>query len=432
MLFFCMLILTASLCFNSLKIISFAEEITSGEDEMTSSEEETTFSEEETIPQEEESTLVTEESTTEEVKGISVLLGDVNGTSKIEARDAREILRVSVGLIAIEAEKAPVADINCDGVINSNDARLALRMSVLLEETISHKYFITVENEATCKKEGNVSFYCTDCSVSGKVKIPVEPHAFTTLINISPSCTKDGYVNKVCTVCARISTSTPSKLGHNWKKTSATVATTCTRCSQQNTGWEKYAGKYYYFYEQNGKSVLAVNRIVDGFYVDIGGERVDDEVIKLAVDFVQAHSSSEDTNEKRLEDCYNYLYKQFDYKTMYGIPAVKDMAECAKHMFTNHNGNCYRYASTFAYIARVLGYDSRVILGKVRGVYGDMVNHSYTEVFVDGKWLICDASQNTAYGQYDWYLCTQENYPKINSRESTATLTVKNGEATWS
>ncbi len=431
--FLVVLILTASLCFDAAETVAFADEIVSLEEESASVEEKNTNGTEEgsTAQTAQEPAEEQTKESSEGTDGIMVLLGDVNGNEKLDADDAREILRACVGLILIEAENLPVADIDSDGVITASDARLALRTAVSLEEIISHKYLITVENEATCKAEGIVSYYCTDCSVTGQVHISEKPHTYVTLINISPTCTKNGYINKVCTGCSRLSVSTPEKLGHNWKKNSAKVATTCSRCSLQKTGWEKYKGKYYYFYEQNGKSVLAVNQIVDGVYVDIDGVRVDDEVIKLAVEFVQTHSSAEDTNEKRLEDCYNYLYKRFDYKTMYGVPTVNDMSECARHMFINHNGNCYRFASTFAYIARVLGYDSRVVLGKVRGVYGDMVNHSYTEVFSDGEWLICDASQNTAYEEYDWYLCKQENYPKKYSRELTLTLSVKNGKAVW-
>lgn len=409
------------------------EEITSESEESVTDETTEDITEESTEETTEEATEATTEENETPFLPKETLLGDADMNASVTAEDARIILRFSVGIDSVTAENVPACDVNSDGRVSAEDARLALRTSVGLEEKIKHRYLITEIVPSDCKTKGSVAYSCEDCHAEGKTELPLAEHDIYTLMNIKATCTLDGYIHKFCTVCRKVSITRPEKLGHNWEKTEAKTASTCTRCSAQKTGWEKFEGKSYYFYEENKKSVLAVNRIVeDKYYVDITGVKVNDKVIDLAIKYVNEHSSPKDTNEKRLKDCYEYLYKNYKYKTMFGTPAVSDMEGCAEHMFTYHNGNCYRYSATFAYIARVLGFDSRVVIGKVRGVYGDMVPHSFTEVFVDGKWLICDASQNTAYGSFNWYLCTAENYPKRFERRTVATLNAKDGKVYWS
>ena len=63
------------------------------------------------------------------------LLGDVNGSGKVRAEDARLALRASVGLEQFQNGSAAftAADVNRDGRIGSDDARTILRASVGLE-----------------------------------------------------------------------------------------------------------------------------------------------------------------------------------------------------------------------------------------------------------------------------------------------------------
>lgn len=65
--------------------------------------------------------------------GLSVLLGDVNASGKVDAEDARAILRFAVSLDAPGERQAIAADMDLDGKITAQDARLALRTSVGLE-----------------------------------------------------------------------------------------------------------------------------------------------------------------------------------------------------------------------------------------------------------------------------------------------------------
>ena len=64
----------------------------------------------------------------------SNLKGDIDNNGKIEAADARFILRASVGLEKIPSDKLAFADMDKDNKITAADARLALRTSVGLEK----------------------------------------------------------------------------------------------------------------------------------------------------------------------------------------------------------------------------------------------------------------------------------------------------------
>lgn len=64
----------------------------------------------------------------------AVLSGDINLNGKIEAGDARTVLRASVGLEKLTDTEFSLADTDSDGKITASDARMILRMSVGLEE----------------------------------------------------------------------------------------------------------------------------------------------------------------------------------------------------------------------------------------------------------------------------------------------------------
>ncbi len=61
---------------------------------------------------------------------LNTLAGDVNCDGKVTAADAREILRLSVGMAHNTCDDLQAADVNNDGTINANDARLALRLAI--------------------------------------------------------------------------------------------------------------------------------------------------------------------------------------------------------------------------------------------------------------------------------------------------------------
>ena len=64
--------------------------------------------------------------------------GDINKNGKVEASDARLILRASASLAALNAEQKLIADCNTDGKISATDARKALRTAAKLETPVSY------------------------------------------------------------------------------------------------------------------------------------------------------------------------------------------------------------------------------------------------------------------------------------------------------
>lgn len=421
-------------------------------------------------PEEETTAVVTEpeeETTVIAEPKVSYLAGDINADGKTSASDARAILRYSVGINEIESSNIPAADVSLDGKITANDARLSLRMSVGLETAFSTDLTVTVEKEPTCSEEGKLVFgtdekefslklvkkphsfsvkeskkatctktgflheICDICKTENKEIIPQLKHNFKTVKSVKATCTKDGLEHTVCSLCKLEKKEVLPKLNHKWQAATSTTPTTCLNCSMKKTGWEKVNGKYYYFKKVNNDVVLAVNCIVDNYYVDKTGVRVDDATVKAAVAFVNKYSKATDDNKTRLKSCFNVLCR-FPYVTMYGKPTAKDMPACALYMFNNRQGNCYRYSAAFAYVARVLGFDSRVVIGKVLGTYGYMTSHSYTQVKIDGLWYICDGSKHGRYTSKNWYMVTKATYPNRFDVEQYTSFEIKDGKVYWS
>lgn len=62
-----------------------------------------------------------------------ILVGDVDGSGKVDATDARLVLRAAAKLDTLDDVKSKAADVNGDGKIDATDARIVLRVSAKLE-----------------------------------------------------------------------------------------------------------------------------------------------------------------------------------------------------------------------------------------------------------------------------------------------------------
>ena len=194
------------------------------------------------------------------------------------------------------------------------------------------------------------------------------------------------------------------------------------------SGWKTISKKDYYF----KKGVAQENTIIGNNYVDSAGVKSTDPVIVLAVAFVNKHSKSSDSNDVRLKACFKYMSSHIHYKRVYGVPKAKDMAARAKTTFKSLSSNCYGFAASFAYIARVLGYDSGVMVGQVVSANGSWANHGWTLVKVDGKWLICDPVKQLQYKKKNLYLFPSNKAPLKYSKSGTKCyLTASDGKVAW-
>ncbi len=199
-------------------------------------------------------------------------------------------------------------------------------------------------------------------------------------------------------------------------------------------GWKKINGKSYYF---NSAYVLQQNKIVGSkasgyFYVDPTGVRITAPAVKAAVSFVVSNSKSSQSAQQRLKSCFNALLK-YPYRTYYtSIPAAGKLPSYAEYMFQNRGGNCYCYAAAMAYIAKVLGFESRVAAGGVTAYAGRQLSpHGWCEVKIGSQWKMCDCSMQNAHKDQNLFLVTRKQYPFRLRCDKVFQMTAKNGKITW-
>lgn len=192
-------------------------------------------------------------------------------------------------------------------------------------------------------------------------------------------------------------------------------------------------GKVY----QNNKPVT--NKIVGSkakgyYYVDKTGRKVNTREIRQAVDFVMRNSKAGDSRAKRLKACYRALQAYPYFGMTNRAPKAKNLFSYARYMFSRHRGDCYYYASTMAYIACVLGYDSRVAVGGVtaRGPAAPLSLHGWCEVKYGKSWRMLDCSMQRAHLDRNLCLVTRKKYPFRLRCDKVYTMTVKNAKVKWS
>ena len=192
-------------------------------------------------------------------------------------------------------------------------------------------------------------------------------------------------------------------------------------------------GKVY----KNNKPVT--NKIVGSkakgyYYVDKTGRKVNTREIRQAVDFVMRNSKAGDSRAKRLKACYRALQTYPYFGMTNRAPKAKNLSSYARYMFSRHRGDCYYYASTMAYIARVLGYDSRVAVGGVtaRGPAAPLSLHGWCEVKYGKSWRMLDCSMQRAHLDRNLCLVTRKKYPFRLRCDKVYTMTVKNAKVKWS
>jgi len=168
-------------------------------------------------------------------------------------------------------------------------------------------------------------------------------------------------------------------------------------------------------------------------YVDRTGTAVKTGEIRQAVDFVMKNSSRKYKTRQRLRQCYDALVKYSYFHMGTEVPTARNIRSCARYMFSRKRGNRYYYAAAMAYIARVLGYDSRVVVGGVtaRGLYAPLSDHGWCEIKIGSRWMICDCSMQRAHQDQNLFLVAGNKYPFRMRRDKTYVMTVKKGRVTW-
>lgn len=206
------------------------------------------------------------------------------------------------------------------------------------------------------------------------------------------------------------------------------------------TGWKKI-GKYNYYFKASGKlgvkGQMVKNQIAGtkklGYgYVDSKGRKITTKAITLATKFVIDHTSKNHSRSQKLSEAFNYLWRNYSYKRIYGLPNENTLSNnYAGFMLENKQGNCFCYGATFACIAKVLGYESRVGSGLISSAAGGMTSHGWAEVKINGVWYIFDPDMQREKPGISTYMRTRANYPYRLRCNTVYSLTFKNAKVKW-
>ncbi len=90
-----------------------------------------------------------------------------------------------------------------------------------------------------------------------------------------------------------------------------------------------------------------------------------------------------------LRRAYEWSYG-IQYQTMTVDPSP-GCAYFANYGFDTYNGNCYVYASTFYYMAKLLDYDAHFVVGYVLSGGSRNQNHGWVEIDMNGKTYVFDS-----------------------------------------
>ncbi len=196
--------------------------------------------------------------------------------------------------------------------------------------------------------------------------------------------------------------------------------------------WANIGGDFFYF---GPDGAMVTNMIVDGFTVGADGRAIipaapvepvveapveqvvaapvmntDSLLAQTCLNIINSVTNPAMTQDQKLSAVYAYVVKNHKYNRTYETPSGNWTGQYALELFTNGYGNCYRFACGFAYLAKALGYETKVITGNVHAARGGVTPHSWVEIFYNGGWYICDPELQMAKGR-DLYMKTYANYP---------------------
>lgn len=199
------------------------------------------------------------------------------------------------------------------------------------------------------------------------------------------------------------------------------------------TGLNRVSNRLRYYNDEGRmyRNTLIGNSTMGYYYVDPDGVCIESSEMRLAAEFMKKYCKGNTLKEK-FEYGYLYIAHNFTYERRYTYPtSPSDLADCATDMFTNHSGDCYRYAVCVAYLAKIAGYRTLVGVGQEDASGGD---HGWTEVYVNGRWLICDAEAEIprlGLDDYSEYMVTDSGHVWGVTADWYGELVLKDGKAVW-
>lgn len=103
----------------------------------------------------------------------------------------------------------------------------------------------------------------------------------------------------------------------------------------KQTGWQKIKGQKYYFSEKNGvmqTNCIAGTKNTGLYYVDENGIRVTASEIKAAVKYIKKYTKNKQSNDVKLQKCYQALRDNYHYQSSQDTPTVKKLSKYAYNL----------------------------------------------------------------------------------------------------
>ena len=119
---------------------------------------------------------------------------------------------------------------------------------------------------------------------------------------------------------------------------------------------------------------------------------------KSIADYVLANYT---TDAEKLSVVYNWVTSniRYDKDSMYNINWATDLSTKAAATLRRRKGVCENYASIFTDIILQCGIPSYVVSGYANAAgYGENTGHSWSAVFLNNQWLLCDPTWDVGPG----------------------------------
>ncbi len=177
---------------------------------------------------------------------------------------------------------------------------------------------------------------------------------------------------------------------------------------KRQRGWVSFKGGIRrYFSKRNGHMVRS--RVVNSRWIDSHGiyrvgrrEQVERQFAQLA----KRLTNKRMTKSQKLRACYRWM-QGCHYVGNYDYPSAENRyngwdVTCAEVMLKTRKGNCYHFACAFAFLARSLGYEARIVSGTALNQSGGRNIHCWVEIngkLYDPERDTCWAKSVSLYGQ---------------------------------
>ena len=138
------------------------------------------------------------------------------------------------------------------------------------------------------------------------------------------------------------------------------------------------------------------------------------------------------SSRQRLVNCFKALCR-YPYVRYYGDnPSSGRISGYATDMLKKKGGNCYRYGSAFAYLARALGYEARVATGATTAHrYYNLSPHGWCEVKIGKDWCVVDCSMARHNPQENLCLVPRSKFPFKLRCNNIFSMKIVKGKIKW-